>query len=85
MYNARAQAAKAAEERAAREKAEKDAATARANAAAPAKPSHFRVLSTARDNDSALPTTAGSADSQEDRIARGNARYGSKPATAGKN
>lgn len=52
-----------------------------------AKPGHFRVVLNARNNAAASTPTGGTPDSLEDRLARGNSKYGSKPAadTAGKN
>lgn len=52
-----------------------------------AKPSHFRVLLNARNTGTAATPTGGTPDSLEDRLARGNSKYGSKPAAevAGKN
>lgn len=53
--------------------------------AAPAKTGHFRVVLNARNNAAAVAPTGGTPDSLEDRLARGNSKYGSKPVEAGKN
>lgn len=54
-------------------------------ASEPAKPSHFKVLLNARQNGQAVAAGKGAPDSLEDRLARGNARYGTKPAKPASN
>jgi hypothetical protein len=54
-------------------------------AAAPAKAGHFRVVLNARNNAAAVTPTGGTPDSLEDRLARGNSKYGSASPAAGKN